>query len=285
MHLLNGPMLEYDFQHKDSEGYTLLHHATINNMVDIVKLVVQRLRRYYISVDIPDSSGYTPYLYAKELGHDEIAGILESVGASIHVQRRSANNNRKTFVRKLSYTPQIVQLKVKGQLPQLRKPLAIEKLTESNPALDFSRLQSNMSTNIGSLLLLKSDGKICDKFVHSKRVTDVDSNPTEVSHSSHTHSTSMCDLQEIFEIVSEQMTQSYCRPARKPKAKTIIFHNKRPVIKTAALAAIMKKPLAEKLHHSERRKSHVKRKQSRNEMHSKNGLLAAIPTIKTTYSN
>lgn len=293
--LLNGPMIEYDFQRKDCEGRTVLHQATINNMALVVKAVVHRLKRYRICVDIPDSLGYTPYLYAKVLGQVEIAAILADAGASTHVETMNEWTVPSKAGKPRKKIPQFLQLKINGKLPQLKRFYSMNRRRENllvPTSLSLppnAQSQSAISRNISSLLQMKLDGKTCDNFVHSSSVADRESSntatgPVQSSQGpSNSCTSALADLQDILVIVSEQMSQSFCRPAQKPVMKTIIFQESKPNVKRSTLAAIMKKPVPERFHNpSERKKSQLKRKQSRNEMQAKHQFVPSIPSIKTS---
>lgn len=83
--LLRGPVTEFDIKHKDCDGLTLLHHATINHLLSVIRLILEHTTKYYISVDIADSRGLTPYIHAKRLGYHEIEQELVKAGACIQV--------------------------------------------------------------------------------------------------------------------------------------------------------------------------------------------------------
>lgn len=73
LEVLNG---DHDLTDKDTEGMTVLHHATQGGHVIIVRRLVGEFRRYRLSVDVYDNLGLTPYLHAKRLGYKEITDIL-----------------------------------------------------------------------------------------------------------------------------------------------------------------------------------------------------------------
>lgn len=288
LQLLSGPMLEYDFLHRDVGGLTFLHHATINKMEDAIKAVVKRLSRYYISVDIPDSFGYTPYLHARTLDHQRIAEILIDAGASTKVEKRQdVDTSTKSDV-KPARSRDIVQLKISGRLPQLKRLIAKENRTEREYYNDRNN-QFAISNNINSLFQLNPDGETVNAFVNSTTVADVESSDTTtpseptLSHRPNSYSNSLTNLNNIFNVVSAQMTKSFCRPAHKLKPKTIVLEKSK--LKTSALAAIMKKPLPDRLNllqNGDQRKSHLKRRVSRMDMSAASTRSQPLPTIKTS---
>ncbi|XP_062582809.1 uncharacterized protein LOC134244571 [Saccostrea cucullata] len=77
LEILNG---DHDLSDKDTEGMTVLHHATQGGHVTIVRRLVEEFRRFRLSVDVSDNLGLTPYLHAKRLGYKEITDILLKEG-------------------------------------------------------------------------------------------------------------------------------------------------------------------------------------------------------------
>lgn len=77
LNILNG---DHDLTDKDTEGMTVLHHATQGGHVGIVRRLVEEFRRFRLSVDVHDNLGLTPYLHAKRLGYKEITEILHKEG-------------------------------------------------------------------------------------------------------------------------------------------------------------------------------------------------------------
>ena len=81
---------EYDFQKTDHQGLTALHHAVQSMDTEVVTMIAEEMRRLWVSVDVPDSNGLTPYLLALKLGLVKIAEILRENGAS----RNQADSKR-----------------------------------------------------------------------------------------------------------------------------------------------------------------------------------------------
>ncbi|XP_022315067.1 uncharacterized protein LOC111119305 [Crassostrea virginica] len=71
---------DHDLADKDTEGMTVLHHATHGGHARIVRRLVEEFRRFRLSVDVHDNLGLTPYLHAKRLGYKDITEILHKEG-------------------------------------------------------------------------------------------------------------------------------------------------------------------------------------------------------------
>lgn len=79
---------EIDWRAFDNRGRTILHQAVEANNVIILEDLLAILNRYYISVDIPDKNGLTPYLLARKLHLLEMADTLLKKG---HASRLKAD--------------------------------------------------------------------------------------------------------------------------------------------------------------------------------------------------
>ncbi|XP_064621842.1 uncharacterized protein LOC135484374 [Lineus longissimus] len=77
---------DIDFSQKDKSGKTVLHHAVISGNTSVVKMLVATMKKYGLSVDIPDRLGLTPFLYSKKLGYAELADILRKEGRASNKQ-------------------------------------------------------------------------------------------------------------------------------------------------------------------------------------------------------
>ncbi|XP_067930240.1 uncharacterized protein [Watersipora subatra] len=275
LRLLKGPMLEYDFLHRGSDGLTVLHHATINGMEQVVRAVAGRLRRYGISVDIPDSLQYTPYLHAKELQHKEIAKILAAAGASVHVERRSVSHMKKEEKKEGYDTQQLLQMNMHDRSPQLRRVLASRRYQSGSPSELQTKLRPRRPHDNGSSTFqLKSDSETSNS--QATNSPDRSFRP----ESSKAMQTSMQDLQELFNVVSRQMTESFCKPAQKPNPETIILHKK--TMKGTALAAIIAKQSLPT--DAQPQKSPLTKKSSKTDVRIKPNYLTVLPAIKSAFS-
>lgn len=74
--LLENADLELDLNYVDLNGHTPLYHAVSSGNASTVKHMVDALRKYDLSVDVPDYSGYSPLMVAARLGYDVCASIL-----------------------------------------------------------------------------------------------------------------------------------------------------------------------------------------------------------------
>lgn len=270
LQLLNGPMMEYNFSHRDCDGLTVLHHASVNNMERLVQTIIQRLSRYFMSMDIADKLGDTPYIHAKRNGNETIAKELALAGASTHRADNSGAINNKHVNTVMSKE---LQLKIGGRLPQLKRlyesnlaskyeqcatlrPVDHKKgKTESQQIGASQNIMTDSVPDISSLLRLTKEGETVEKFIHSTK-EDGETTTTGIESTNslkNSNSDSMIDLSEIFTIASQQMTDSFCKPAVRPKPIVPIF-NKIKQPKRSTLAAIMKKPSS----------SRPQRKQSKN---------------------
>lgn len=263
-------MLEYDYHHKDKNGLTVLHYAAMNNMEKVVQTILARLNRYYIPVDIKDSSGTTPYLYAKRLNNAEIVDLFIEAGASPYILDKN-EKCKYSSVKKRSdeKAEQVIQLKINGRLPQVRRVLAEKSMGAVNGTrFSSSRNSESINNNISSLLQLQHEGQTCEKFIKSTSVADSAYNSTTDITSYTAPRRHVKHLSDLFDIVSEQMTSSFCKPAQKPKSK--FSDQAMNKFKMSSLAAIMKKPVNERIASQQGGKKRSQlRKGSRNDLLAK----------------
>lgn len=71
---------DIDLTSQDLEGNTPLMYAVINNNPTMVRLLVNAMRKFSLSVDQRNREDKTPYLKAIEMGFEECADILSEVG-------------------------------------------------------------------------------------------------------------------------------------------------------------------------------------------------------------
>ncbi|XP_074647570.1 uncharacterized protein LOC141903362 [Tubulanus polymorphus] len=86
-----------DLRSPDETGKTPLHHATMSGDVDVVHLVLDHMKKYHLPVDVPDKDGLTPYLYARRLGFNHIADMLNKRGNAAKKQFDSMTFRTGTF--------------------------------------------------------------------------------------------------------------------------------------------------------------------------------------------
>jgi hypothetical protein len=75
-HMLQYADLDLDLNARDMNNQTALFHAATSGSAATVKLMVDALNRYGLTVDVPDTSGVTPLMHATQLGNDVCASIL-----------------------------------------------------------------------------------------------------------------------------------------------------------------------------------------------------------------
>ena len=78
--LLKHADVDLDLNQTDMNGSTALLHAVTSGSAATVKLIVDALTRYALSVDVPNYNGVTPLMQAYKLGHDVCASILKVQG-------------------------------------------------------------------------------------------------------------------------------------------------------------------------------------------------------------
>lgn len=78
--LLEKCLQDADLTSQDLQGNTPLIYAVINNNVNMVKLLVDTLKKFALSVDHRNKQDKTAYLTALEMGFNECATILSQVG-------------------------------------------------------------------------------------------------------------------------------------------------------------------------------------------------------------
>lgn len=71
---------DVDLTSQDLEGNTPLMYAVENNNVDMVRLLVNAMRKFSLSVDLRNCEDKTPYYKAVEMGHEECARVLLNYG-------------------------------------------------------------------------------------------------------------------------------------------------------------------------------------------------------------
>ncbi|XP_077865260.1 uncharacterized protein LOC144351881 [Saccoglossus kowalevskii] len=83
---------DLDLNQSDMNGCTALFHAVTSGSAATVKFMVDYLRKYALSVDMPNFNGVTPLMQALRLGHDVCASIL------IHQGKASTTRRDKDFL-------------------------------------------------------------------------------------------------------------------------------------------------------------------------------------------
>ena len=109
---------DIDLNETDMNDCTPLYHSATSGNAACVKLLVDALRRYNLSVDIPNEDGITPLMQAIRLGNDVCASVLLNQGkASATIRdntRRSAVDWAEEMAKKgnfrTNFLPLIVSL-------------------------------------------------------------------------------------------------------------------------------------------------------------------------------
>jgi hypothetical protein len=78
--LLENVDIDLDLNSADVNGHTALYHAVSSGNAATVKIIVESLNRYDLSVDVPDYEGHSPLMLAVRLGYDVCASILVHSG-------------------------------------------------------------------------------------------------------------------------------------------------------------------------------------------------------------
>ena len=123
---------DIDYHTKDKFGRGVIHYATMRGNEDLLKYIVQTMRKYDVNVDIRDGEGFTPYILAKRLGYQACVDILLTYGdASPHqidqsqkktaFQWESEGQKEKENFLKTDKEKKIATYKLLGRLPQLKE--------------------------------------------------------------------------------------------------------------------------------------------------------------------
>ena len=82
MFVLTEQQGELDLCYLDMTGYCPLHYVTQHCNTHLLDAMCTCCHKYGIGVDVRDREGYTPYMYARRMGRDDMADILEKAMAS-----------------------------------------------------------------------------------------------------------------------------------------------------------------------------------------------------------
>ncbi len=121
--ILDVTLGDLDLLRADSEGCTALHYATVYGYSAIITLLLPHLKRFHLSVDISDKDGITPYIYAKRLGHLDIANILLNEGNASPRQ-----NDDRRFKSADEWAVVGMKERLKNARKELRKQLVKRKI-------------------------------------------------------------------------------------------------------------------------------------------------------------
>ncbi|XP_031556157.1 inversin-A-like [Actinia tenebrosa] len=79
--------IHYDLNAKDMDGNTALSHAAAIGSMEIIRLIVRLLKKFRLSVDVPNNKGETPLMRAAKQGHISCAKFILSEGKASKYMR------------------------------------------------------------------------------------------------------------------------------------------------------------------------------------------------------
>ena len=128
-----------DLSRQDKEGMMPLHHAVRQDQIHIVRILITMMNKFRLSVDVADVHGLTPYLYARRLGHYDIADVLVKEGRASKKQFDSQTfhnadewaiigaQERKEHDRNAKQR-QLALYKIRGRLPPMEHKVIVPRI-------------------------------------------------------------------------------------------------------------------------------------------------------------
>ncbi|XP_046850559.1 uncharacterized protein LOC124444035 [Xenia sp. Carnegie-2017] len=106
--LMEKCVMDIDLSSQDNEGNTPLMYAVLNSNTKMVKIIVDAMTKFRLTVDQRNKEDKTAYYKSVELGYDECTGILSRVGnASQGIQVNPFHNfDKKNFRGRPSSAPE-----------------------------------------------------------------------------------------------------------------------------------------------------------------------------------
>ncbi|KAJ8319514.1 hypothetical protein KUTeg_004605 [Tegillarca granosa] len=187
---------EFDLVDKDKDGMTALHHATQGGHLEVVRAVVQEMRRFRLSVDIPDKLGLSPYLHARRLGFTEIAEVLREEAQRVHF----------------------------GNVPGPRS--ASEPSYSDSGLYPYQKTKSQLIPNSTlSLLDMTSKGRTVQNFKQSEL-------DTSKVYQNHKHTHGSMNISSMMTALAEQQSGSFRPTARvkTPEPEIVTTQKKRSTL-------------------------------------------------------
>lgn len=151
--LLDNTDVDLDLNQVDINGQTMLYHAVASGNAATVKIIVEALLKYGLSVDVTDHEGISPLMHAYRLGYDVCASILTQQGkakvglcsrnskdftvAQIWAQKYSSDAK----VLDMNKLPPIVSRSVKNRI-KFRESLATRSRTSSSSVCSDSDVEN-----------------------------------------------------------------------------------------------------------------------------------------------
>ena len=250
---------ELDLKRKDLMGFTALHYCTFYDCYAMLKNICLYMRRFDISVDIPDAEGMTPYLLARRLGHNECAHILKDIGMACPYMGDKKTGQSQHFwdtlgdwersmKREKEKAMEVGMYKRMGRLPQLIKARYDTDRIKLVPSMTEQKAFTTKHTRHNTLEPLDLSGFDPTESVIKSKV-DVGStkkqNMTSIltniykcietdsffvhqqnelrskSHDDWNYSPRM--MHSIMDIASEQGTHTFVPPAKPPRRGTNMY--------------------------------------------------------------
>ncbi|ELU06577.1 hypothetical protein CAPTEDRAFT_213024 [Capitella teleta] len=262
--IIEDRMGDIDLQERDLSGLSPLHLAVEGGHQGAVRILLNVMARYDLCADIPDHRGLTPYIYARRIGRKDIARILVEKGNAC-VYRRDTENFRSAddwanigvkedmARKKQELKRQVEQYKVKGVLPPMREMQML-----SHPRRIYSPLRSHRVQKVTSLMALNERikqistdrrtimGKSVDtaftllglkaedSMVHATHFVESELDTSKVEEGLPGLST-MGQLSEMMQVLSEQQSSSFRKVAVRPKTPPPVKKKKKDKVSTLAI--------------------------------------------------
>ncbi|ELU13430.1 hypothetical protein CAPTEDRAFT_196520 [Capitella teleta] len=252
---------EIDLSDKDSDGKTVLHYAVGHRDVDLTREIsISLLHRGY-SVDVPDQDGFTPYLLARKLGHEDCADVLVSDGMASTCQFdqkaykmariwEEIGQQERSRKERASKEQKVANFKTLGRLSQLKRAgfkvddvrfvpsrkdmdfLGLERETSKAPKSYYTALSMTSLPAIGNRKLPESN----ERSTKMRSESDLTLFPEitlcenkEVNHQKRRarsdHAQFKRSLSSLFELFGAQSSTVYpARDAGTPKPRRRILN-------------------------------------------------------------
>ena len=184
---------EIDWRSLDSQGRTILHQAVESNNAMILESLLAITNRYSISVDVLDKNGLTPYLLARKLHLQDMAGMLLKKGHASrlkcdHSTHRSAREwenigmKENNLLLRKNLRHEIYDAMRKGKITKVNKLKQVYYPSSSSLSINEkmrrdsyfttttkSGLHTKSSLSINEMMDHLSDGDIPESYITSSR--------------------------------------------------------------------------------------------------------------------
>lgn len=184
---------DVDLNLQDLDGNTPLMHSVRTGNVDLVKFLLNELKKFQVDIDVRNHEDRTPYLEAKRLGHENCAKILLTEGNA------SANIQVNPFLEFISSKD---EPPLKGQVRSfVDSKYGINRTVDTRPA-NPQRVQ-----NKKSVLLKESVQLPSDKFIVKSAEKKL-KRKTRISRKL-TSSNETKDLEEVKDLKTQPRRRKY----------------------------------------------------------------------------